>query len=239
VVRLLCGLLYLAGLLAARTLFDDVPRLADPQRGDEAAEFSVVVGSLIVAASITVGWLRSLWGRGRDDIPSGGWSATRAARRGGRRGQRLEFVPATSERVGMAVCYAGSLLLIGLLAVLSDDTVSDAWVAAPVAAAGALAVRCWRVALVCAQGTVTVRGLLGNRRIPVETIVRVTDEGGPRTCPAIWWQGRMTWPRCTHLFGFYGIDETQLSKLRGWINANRPPDAILAAPSPARTGDTG
>lgn len=59
VVKLLCFLLYLAGLLAARMLFEEVPELGDPQRSDATA-FMVAVGSLIVAASITVGWLRSL-----------------------------------------------------------------------------------------------------------------------------------------------------------------------------------
>jgi len=101
----------------------------------------------------------------------------------------------------------------------SDPSVARGWLVAAIAATGLLAARCWRVAILRAEGTVTVRGVLLTRRIPADALIEVSNDDASRY-PSIWWDAPSGRRRRTRVIGFWAADRA-LSRLRGWIKANR------------------
>ena len=153
-----------------------------------------------------------------------GWTV-----KGGHAGQELVLRPATRTRNTVTIVYPAFLGVVAFL-IWADATIERWWLVPLIAAIPLLAVRCWRVAILCAGGTVTVRGFLLNRRIPADAVVAVTNEDSG-SFPSIWWDTPSGRRRRTHLYGLWLDDRAgkrvlkhhkeQLARLRGWLKANR------------------
>jgi hypothetical protein len=153
-----------------------------------------------------------------------GWTV-----KGGHAGQELVLRPATNTRNTATIVNPAFLGLFTFL-IWAEGTIGRLWLVPLIAAIPLLAVRCWRAAILCADGTVTVRGFIFNRRIPANAVVAVTNEDS-NDFPSIWWDTPSGRRRRTRLYGFWvgkragkrvlKQHKEQLARLRGWLKANR------------------
>ena len=111
----------------------------------------------------------------------------------------VELRPLPITRVGMALVVE-SLPVTVSIAVAEDETWPPVWAVAVLVLGGLavapLAVRGYRMGVVCSHQHVTVRGLFRTRHVPVASIVEVSD------VPALVWRrpgGRKRW---TPIVGF-------------------------------------
>ena len=143
-------------------------------------------------------------------------------------GQDLVLRPAARTRNTVTIVYP-LFLAVFVFLVWAEGTTPQPWLFPVGAAVPLLAVRCWRMAVRCVDGTVTVRGFLLNRRIPANAVLAVTNETS-ESFPSIWWETPSGRRRRTRLNGFWVADRAgerelkhhkdQLARLRGWLKAN-------------------
>jgi hypothetical protein len=143
--------------------------------------------------------------------------------------------PAVATRIAMTVIYSSASALT-VLATWTEAAVPRFVPVLLAVGTAVLVVRCLQAGIRCADGVVTVRGLLVTRRIPLTAVLDVTNgatSDGATAYPVIHWRrhshsGATSYTRLFY-FGTADIsletvdrhNDLQLATLRRWIRVNR------------------
>jgi hypothetical protein len=150
--------------------------------------------------------------------------------------------PAAVTRWTMVLVFPGVFVVVAL-GVLADPTVTyrEPLATFLLAPAAVLVARCWRVAIRCSTGTITVRGVLITRRIPAAQVTAVKSDITTST-PVVHWRDpsgrrhrlRLTWFR-TGYDALSSVSEhhlAELARLRAWVIAYRTRQSSDQPPAP-------